>query len=316
MNDSIAVIMLNWNGWKMTLDAIASLRTTSGASWHVYVVDNASTDESAERLSGLGDDVTLVRADRNLGWTGGNNLGLGQALKDGYSYFFIMNNDALVFPDTLARLMRFYQEHGKHPIVGPVHLTEAQDQYDFIGADTKVSTGLPALRDARQTAFDAIPEVSATDYIRGAGIFTSKVHLDRVGLFDDRFYLNYDETDWCYRAKEAGYELLMLRDARIVHIGSATIGGGWSPLNIYFLVRNSLLFAELHCTPKQRMWHLHDLYYWYRTMTPATSILAEVKLFLRQNAGLSAAFRMGMRDYFIRRFGECPPSIRAMNRSA
>src|SRR5688572_9260083 len=89
MSPQVAVVTVNWNGWRNTLDCLAALRRTRDVSWRLIIVDNASTDGSAEKLSGLGEDVVLIRSDRNRGWTGGNNLGVEYALREGFGHIFL-----------------------------------------------------------------------------------------------------------------------------------------------------------------------------------------------------------------------------------
>lgn len=309
---AVAVVVINWNGWPLTLECLASLRTSVGADWHLFLVDNASSDDSRHRLAGLGDDVTLILADTNGGWTGGNNLGLGRALTAGYGHVFILNNDARVLPDTIARLL----DHARDmpdAVIGPVHRDADGNALDFVGASVEPRTGLPRFLATDPLAYAQLPDVYPTAYIRGAGIFATAAHFDRVGLFDDRYYLNYDETDWCYRAAAAGFPLVMVKDALIDHVGSAAIGGATSPLNVYFLTRNALLFARLHSTPAQRFRHGVDQLRWAsRMMTGATSRKRIVAL-LFGGAPAAIAWRMGVRDFIRGRFGDCPPAIRRLS---
>ena len=140
----IAVIVVNWNGWRYTLDCLASLRKSDTTNWHLIVVDNASTDDSALRLKDLGDEVTVLHAPVNGGWTGGNNLGVRHALDNGYDFLFVLNNDALVLSNTIRSLCETFDTlSDQFPLLGPVHLKGDGVRYDFIGADVDSETGLP-----------------------------------------------------------------------------------------------------------------------------------------------------------------------------
>ena len=143
LDDHVAVVTINWNGWQMTLDCLSSLRASRGASWRLYIVDNASTDGSVEKLRDLGSDVVLLELPVNGGWTGGNNLGIRRALQDGYSRIFILNNDALVEPDTMAQLLSFSLSRVQPPIIGPLHSNMEGSRLDFIGSGYDAATGLP-----------------------------------------------------------------------------------------------------------------------------------------------------------------------------
>jgi GT2 family glycosyltransferase len=313
--DAIAVIVVNWNGWQLSLDCLKSLRESVGVTWHLFLVDNASTDQSRAKLVALGSDVTVILSDINSGWTGGNNLGLERALSEGFGRFFILNNDAMVNPDTMAKLVAYSVSQPKSPVVGPIHLDGGGKALDFIGTTLDDRTGLPKFRNVMETDFATLPEVYDTAFIKGAAIFATREHFENFGLFDDRYYLNCDEMDWCFRAREHGYPVSMLKNAAIRHIGSASIGGGLSPLNIYFLTRNSLLFAEVHCALRQRVFHFLELFRWGTTLVPKTSKPRRFIALIFGNSVLAIAWRQGLSDYMRRRFGNCPPSMRALSKS-
>ena len=314
MNDAgIAVVTINWNGWANTLECLAALRASVGTKWHLYVVDNASTDDSLARLADLGDDATLIASPVNGGWTGGNNVGVKAALAGGHEWLFILNNDAFVEPDTLALLLAEAEAQAARdvwPILGPIHRGDSLRAYDFIGSGTDPKTGIPGWIDAAANPEPA-GRLTSTSYVSGAGMFASRRHFEIVGLFDDRFYLNFDDTDWCRRAVKLGFPLLMLADASIRHIGSASIGGRESPLQTYFMARNRLLYAEKHCTLAERL-RLARRYIWQaRAMTGKDNVLGWSSALLSAHDGTLAAFRRGLSDYAFRRFGDCPDVIRA-----
>lgn len=312
--ESIAVLVVNWNGWRHTLACLAALRKVQSPPWHLFIVDNASSDDSLEQLADLGNDVTLIRSAVNGGWTGGNNLGIRRALDRGFDFLFILNNDAEVVADTLEILLREFQDRADEmPILGPVHTTAEGDRYDFLGSTIDDYSGMPRLLPVDGvTAVDLKPFYE-TAYIRGAGLFVHRRHFEAVGLFDDAFYLNYDETDWSFRARRAGFRSYMVRDAEIRHIGSASIGGASSPLNLYFLTRNRLLFSERHGALRQRYRVWRDLYRRARSLSGGRGRIGWLPRFLTSRAKLTVAFRMGVRDYILRRFGDCPPLIRQLN---
>lgn len=315
--DAVAVVTVNWNGWRETRGCVEALRESRGADWHLLVIDNASTDDSLARLSDLDNDATLIASPVNGGWTGGNNLGVERALAAGYRWILILNNDAFVEPDTIAGLLEAARAAGPEAIVGPVHLTGDGGAYDFVGTTANPRTGFPLWRGTTDAEVARLPDLIATWTIKGAGVLVRAEQFARLGLFDDAFYLNFDETDWCFRARKAGYRLFMVKAARIRHLGSASIGGVSSPLQAYFLVRNALLFAERHCNAGQR-WRLMRELYWNARDLPRDDASRHGWLwrFVRRPSPAQRAFRLGLRDYALRRFGECPSLVRDLNRQA
>lgn len=312
----VAVVTVNWNGAELTLRCLEALRRSEGATWHLYVVDNASTDGSADRLAAAfatSSDVTLLRSPVNGGWTGGNNLGMRQAIENGHDFVFILNNDAFVRPSTIQRLLDHWTSRASEmPVLGPVHQGAESSQYDFRVAHFEAKTGIPVWTYPAQQGSSVREPIYETAYVSGAGLFIHRRHLEQVGLLDDRFFLNFDDTDWCSRAREAGFPLLMVRDAVIDHVGSASIGGIVSPLQTYFLTRNRLLYAEKHRPLLDRVRLLRRQIWRARELVQGSAF----KLLLPQTDPVIAAFRRGLLDYVRRRFGDCPDMIRIAQRAA
>ncbi len=304
----VAVIVVNWRRATLTLECLAALRQSRGVAWHLYIVDNASGDDSVERLSDLGPDVTLLVSATNSGWSGGNNLGVRAALAAGHDRIFLLNNDALVEPETLSVLSACLDGMGAElPVLGPVHVDPQRQNFTFAGATTDPATGMPTHVEG---PISGLPDRDLIEsaYVKGAGLFAHRRHFDEIGFFDDDFYLNYDEADWCYRARAAGFRNLIVPASVIVHEGAATIGAQ-SALMTYFLVRNQLLFGEKHCTLAQRARFLRHLQWKARHLEGGRPWLST---WLLQRKGPTAAFRQGLWDYLRRRFGDCPPAIRDM----
>jgi GT2 family glycosyltransferase len=310
----IAVVTVNWNGWQNSLACLEALRAGTGPDWHFFLVDNASQDDSLAHLSDLGKDVTLIKSPINGGWTGGNNIGVKRALDNGHQFIFLLNNDAFVEPDTLSVLMtHFSKDAERMPVLGPVHKDPGRQQYNFLGAAADAATGL-WMRPTEGSQTSDLNESFETSWIKGAGIFIHRRHFEKLGLFDDRFFLNFDEIDWCYRARKAGYPLLMVRDAIINHVGYVSMGETTSPMQTYFMKRNGLLFAEKHLSNAQRVALLRK--YWWDARDIPRNVPRRLWLlhFLVARSSPTRAFRRGMLDYLFRRFGDCPAVVRQWQR--
>ncbi|QIG48815.1 glycosyltransferase family 2 protein [Nordella sp. HKS 07] len=312
--DRIAVIVINWNGWQHTLDCVNSLRKMQ-REWHLFLVDNASSDDSIKHLSDLGEKVTLIQSPVNGGWTGGNNLGIQRALDLGYDHFFILNNDAEVLEDTLDVLEKaFLDRQDEMPILGPVHTVPDGSSYSFVGQYIDDLTGMPRKMTCEGVTRQDLDSVYETAYIQGAGLFVHRRHFVEIGFFDDAFYLDYDEADWSFRARRAGFRSYMVRDAVIRHIGSASIGGEVSPLNVYFLTRNGLLFSERHGNLRQRYRVWCAYYRRARRLVRGKGRRRWLWLprFFKSRDNAVVAFRRGLMDYALRRFGDCSLEIRLL----
>ena len=117
---SVAVILINWNGWKDTIAAVESIEASDFKSWKVFIVDNASVDDSVSKLSDLGPNCILLESKDNLGFAGGCNLAAQVAKERGIPYLFFLNNDATVESETLTHLVVTSKTLNNDAILGAV----------------------------------------------------------------------------------------------------------------------------------------------------------------------------------------------------
>lgn len=311
--EGVAVVTVNWNGWRDTLTCLAALRRTRGVAWHLIIVDNGSTDESPSRLSDLGDDVTTILTATNGGWTGGNNLGVAYALRSGYEHLLLLNNDAFVEPDTLAEFLAAHA-HEPRAIIGGVLMTEDGLRLDQAGCRPHPRTGVPQwvpLADLRPSRNGLLH----TSSVIGGALFAHREVFEAVGAFDDDFYLYYDETDWCARASAFGHANFVAERAVLRHVGAASTGGSHSPLVTYFLTRNSLLFVERHRTIAEHLALARVILGRLRLDAQAVKARWWPITLLTTTDPLLRARRRGLVDYLMRRFGDCPASVRQLQQA-
>ena len=254
----VYAVVLNWNSWRDTVRCLTSLRSSSYPNLHVVVVDNDSTDGSPEHLALLVEVPwgELVRADRNLGFTGGANLGLRLALERGADYAFLLNNDATVAPDCIATLVKEAERRPQVGLVGPKIVWAAEPGCIW-------SAGMSvAWHRATIEAHRNVPDDGRFDGCRvvqglsGCALLVKRAVLERVGLLDERYFVYYEDLDWCLRARQAGFRCLYVGAARASHAGSATsnrgAGRSQAALINYYGARNGLLFMVTHAPSAAR----------------------------------------------------------------
>lgn len=313
----VGIILVNWNGWPDTLACLKSLEALQYRSWVAIVVDNASSDDSLQHLRALQPRITLIESAVNTGWAGGNNLGIKAALSIGCDYVWLLNNDAVALPESLSELVRLAQAYPDAAFIGSVidHF-EPQTTPLFAGRLEDEATGIPedVPRD-RLTYAGPACDAWLTDYVAGASILTSRSMLERVGLIDEDFFLNFDEVDWCRRAAKMGLKSIFSVRALVRHKSSASMGGKHAPLNLYFSTRNRLLYARKHCTRPQRrfIWKL-TLWELDRTARNEGHRSWWVGL-VRRSTPLTRVYALGVRDAVLRRFGDCPAQVRAIHQA-
>lgn len=322
---TISVIVLNWNGRDDTLACLNSLESLTYPNFQVLVVDNGSTDDSASLIRMRFPKIRLIETGANLGFAEGNNVGIRDALEAGADYVLLLNNDTIVAPD----LLEAFVEAAAHNLNGgmfaakiyyhaePTKLWYAGGKW-LPDKQCLVHVGIGEIDDGK--SYEAIAE---SDYASGCAIFVSAEVVGKIGLMDPKFFLTYEETDWCYRARAAGYGVLFVPSAKVWHKVSASFGGVDSPLQLYFYSRNILLWAERHL-PRPAYWSLFRETYRdalrFSTGTGQDGALfkrwiwAFTSLWQRlRRGGRDAAGRaryLGFRDYLLRRFGDCPDEVR------
>lgn len=260
---SILCVVLNWNGWRDTERCLASLRASAYANLHVVVIDNGSSDGSPRHLASLlGDLATgsrrgeLIALDRNLGFTGGVNVGLRLALERKMDFAFLLNNDATVAPECLGLLVEAAAAQPGVGCTGPKILWEAEPTRIW-SAGIGLTWPRARVDDHRgqpdDGRFDARRIVQG---LSGCALLMSRAALEQVGLLDERYFAYYEDLDWCLRAQQAGWRCLYAGDTRAYHAGSASANRGagrsQSALSNYYGARNGLLFMASHAPRRER----------------------------------------------------------------
>ncbi|WP_157216015.1 glycosyltransferase family 2 protein [Flavisphingomonas formosensis] len=204
----------------------------------------------AAALKGSGREIRLHQANGNIGYAAGINVCLEAIIADGrYQFVWILNPDTIPEPDAMTALAA-HQQKGNYGIVGARLVLKGQGKIQLYGARWRpwiargynIGLGAPA---------DATPDVAAIeremDYVAGAAMFVPRAFVEQVGFFDERYFLYYEETDWCFRRGD--FRLGYAHEAIVVHAHGSTIGSSVvrktrSPLAVYLDERNKLLFSR------------------------------------------------------------------------
>ncbi len=314
----VCALVLNWNGWQDTVRCLDALRRGTHLNLRVVVVDNGSTDGSTEHLAPLLDGAwgELVRSERNLGFTGGVNLGLRRALERGATYVLLLNNDATVELECVATLAAALEARPDIGLAGPrIVWRDRPDRIWSAGMSVAwASATLHAHRDepldpsGRHGRLDGVCMVQG---LSACVMLVKRAVLEQVGPLDDRYFAYYEDFDLCLRARRAGYRSLYVGTAHAAHAGSATAsrGGGLSQSALvnYYGARNILLFMATHAPPAVRPLTLTILC--ARLLTSWARVLAGGLLLRRPDAlARATAIAAGMVDATRGRFGERAPA--------
>lgn len=294
----IAAVVLNWNGCADTLACLASLQAQT-ARTTIYVVDNGSIDGSVDAVRANFPDVTILENGANLGYAGGNNVGIRRALDDGADVIVILNNDTLLEPECIARLT---------DALTPTDVAAAAPK-TISGADPRIiqfagggisEYGAPFYFGLGCTDDSNFDRPHDTEWITGSAIAVRRSAFERIGAFDERFFLLFEDTDWSLRARRAGMRLRYCPTARVRHAGSVSFGGRSSSKYEYYRTRNHLLWLEKHY-PLPLRWKLA-----VRNIIDAWRRADRLSKTPTDRSRLRRAATLGVLHYVIRRFGVGP----------
>jgi GT2 family glycosyltransferase len=239
----ISIIALNWNTTPVTqafLSSIAECNTYSNIE--VIIVDNASREDPSEAFRAVYPAVKVIRNSDNLGFSGGNNVGLRAA---GGDYFFIVNNDTEFTPGLLEGLLEVFKLHGDAGVACPkFHYFFEKGTIEYAGYNRiNLLTGRNGMIGHGEKDEGQYDEMRVTSYAHGGGMLVSKKVVERVGLMPEQFFLYYEELDWSEQIKRGGYKIYYQPLSLIYHKESVTTGKS-SPLKTYYLTRNRILFMR------------------------------------------------------------------------
>ena len=331
----VAIVILNWNGKEDTLECLKSVRKIDYQNSEIIVVDNGSSDDSVTAIQKNFPEVKVLETGKNLGYAGGNNAGIRYALKHQADHILLLNNDTIVDRELINEFMGVSAEFGHSGIFGAkIYYYNEPNIIWYAGGKLKygafhfIHVGMGSIDNGQK--YNIIEE---TDYITGCALFISKGVLEKIGLFDENYFLIYEETDLCFRAKKSSIKCYVVPKAKVWHKESRSFGGRFSPLYIYFLTRNKLLWAENHLKLKNllKLYErtIKDIYKLFFPQSFFTldslvklrknginTTLSEIKSYLKKEFSdpHKKAKLYAVRDYIFRRFGDCPPVIRGLGK--
>ena len=256
----IAVVILNWNRKSDTLECLKSVFTLDASRFTLVpiVVDNASTDGSVEAFKKL-KNITLVKNKDNLGYTGGNNEGIKKALELGADFIMVLNNDTILDKDLVKELLGAAEDKKDAGIFTPkIYFEEGfefhKDRYkkSELGKVIWAAGGKidwdnvfgenRGVDEVDRGQYDRVEEV---DFGTGACLFVRREVFEKCGMFNNKYFMYYEDTDFCEFAKRNGFRIVYVPAAKLWHKVAQSSGIG-SSLNDYFISRNRMLFGVMY----------------------------------------------------------------------
>ncbi|MFH1612101.1 MAG: glycosyltransferase family 2 protein [bacterium] len=321
MQPKVYIIILNWNGWQDTIECLKSIEKNNCPNYQVVVVDNGSTNESVakikrhcERAEGeRGNLVEIIENKENLGFSGGNNVGMKYALEKGADYVLLLNNDTVVDKSFLSALIAVGEKNSKagllgskiyfynSPIVSSVIMSESEESRSskniiwFAGGNINYFSGKGFHIGLNKIDKGQYDQVKKVDYITGCCLLIKKELIDKIGFLDEDYFLYYEDTDYSWRAKKEGYDRLLVPQSKIWHKCSMGTQEG-SPSYIYYHARNRLLMIWKNGSTFVKM-YIHGLVFW--------KVIKQIfkAIFIKEKRIWAKNIVLGVKDFYLGRTG-------------
>ena len=262
---SIYIIVLNWNQWALTADCIQSLLQVESPHLHTFqivVVDNASRDGSIEKLEGLfPNQITLLRNAANLGFSGGNNVGIKYALKQSADYIMLLNNDTKVGADFLKPLLERLCKQTNIGVSTPkIYFMHRSRVIWAVGGEIIRWSGKGRARGQNEVDVGQHDQAQPVDFAAGCCFLAKRAVFEQVGMLDEAYFAYFEDVDWSQRVWKCGWEVWYEPESDVWHVAGASISstdpksqGHRTPFLIYLLARNNLWFIQSHLSGLWRL---------------------------------------------------------------
>jgi hypothetical protein len=216
MDKRIGVVLLNWNGAEFTVPCLQSIFASVRRPWKIVVVDNVSTDGSPDLLESSFPTVTILRNPRNLGFAGGNNVGIRHLLAEA-DLVWILNNDTEVHPQCLGMLVaQLDADPGLAAVSGKILFASPPDRIWYTGAQWRWWSLTASHRGAMEQDVGQYNIPGDVGFISGCCMLVRAVDLKQVGALDERYFVYDEDAEWCLRALKAGLKLAVPSYAQAV----------------------------------------------------------------------------------------------------
>lgn len=254
----VVIVTVNYNTEKDTLDLIESIKKIKKEGFLIktIIVDNGSKNKLLLPKNS-GKDFFQIRSEVNTGFSGGYNIGIKEALKKMADYVLIVNNDTIIDSLMIKNLLKVLESDEKIGVVTPkIYFAKGRefhkDRYSkeelgkvfwYAGGRTDWANVTSIHRGVDEVDRGQYNKIEKTEFASGCCMLIKREVFEKVGVFDDKYFLYYEDADLNERIKRAGYEIYYVPTAVLVHVNASSSGGAGSPLQDYYITRNRMLFG-------------------------------------------------------------------------
>lgn len=296
----LTLVTVNYNTEKDTKNLLMSLRRIERNNFHlqIIIVDNGSRTPFQLDPQEKKENITILRSDENMGFAGGYNIGIRAALAQNSDYILIINNDTKVYSDMLKNLLQVLESDSKIGVTVPkIYFAKGhefhKDRYKpaelgkviwYAGGFTDWKNVGSVHRGVDEVDHGQFDKIEPIDFATGCCMLFKSEVLEKVGLFDERYFLYFEDADLSERIKKAGFRIYYVPTAMLIHVNASSSGGPGNKLHDYFLTRNQMLFGF--------------------TYAPLRSQIALIRQSLCLFFTGRSYQKLAIRDFYLKKFGK------------
>jgi GT2 family glycosyltransferase len=239
----ISIVALTWNTTEVTIEFLRSINEhNTYQNIEIIIVDNGSVQDPTAALKAVSPNAIIIRNEKNLGFTGGNNIGIQRAKG---KYLFIVNNDTEFTPGLLEGLLEIFEQYPDAGMASPkFHYFFHKGTIEYAGYhEVNVLTGRNSMVGCKEIDNGQYNEIKTTNYAHGGGMMVPRKVIDEVGALPEHFFIYYEELDWSEQIKRKGYKIYYQPKSLIYHKESMSTGKA-SPFKAFYHTRNRILFMR------------------------------------------------------------------------
>lgn len=248
----VCIVLVNYNNHKDTVECVKSLLNIDYSNYKIVLVDNASTDsDSIKNDEFLKKNTILLENRENNGFSAGNNIGIKYAKKQFQAdYYLLLNNDTVVDKQFLNKLVNCAKKNNDNAVIGgKIYYYYEDNMLWYAGGSYNTDSGFAAHFGYKKIDDGSYNKDISVSFITGCLMLIPTKIINKVGLLDESYFLYSEDTDYCCRVKEAGFDLIYCADSVIYHKVSAAVGDN-SPMQQYYMLRNDLYLISRYGTSK------------------------------------------------------------------
>ena len=296
----VAVVTVNYNTDKDTNNLLKSLSkiVTKNIQLNIIVVDNGSKIPFQLNPTEKKEDIHLIRSEKNTGFAGGFNLGIQKALHQSADYVLIINNDTQVYPDMLNNLLQAIESNPQIGVAVPkIYFAKGHEFHKsryqanelgkviwYAGGFTDWDNVRSIHRGMDEVDSGQYDKAEPTEFATGCCMLFKREVLEKIGFFNEKYFLYYEDADLSERIKKAGYQIYYVPTAYLYHMNASSSGGPGNNLHDYFLTRNQMLFGFSYAPLKSKI----------------ALVRQSIRLFLKGRQYQ----KLAIKDFYSGKFGE------------